>query len=219
MSAQPNEFLYSVPLHSVKTIDQPRVFAEDMRYPIWDTKPKRNQMGQVLLDRYGRPKLVEFRRYPIVYECRHGNVVVNTGKVNILYSQFIPSQGVKIIAGGVGSNTANTTDITQIHLGNELIAGSARVSLTNTAGVALTTTDVAIVTGQTYTELVTVQYIYLTTDSNNGSVFGEYGLFSSTTLPASGTSTSGVMYARYVPTSSFTKNSSFQVTMQWGQAA
>lgn len=213
MSLQPLE-PFSVPLHSVSMVDQPRVFAEDMRYPYWVEETELVNINGVL-----RKVKKEVKKHPIVYECKNGNVVVNTGKINILQSQFISGQGVKIVAGGVGSNTANTTDITQVRLGNELIAGSARVSLTNTAGTTLVNGDISAPSGQTYTELITVQFIYLTSDANNGSVFGEYGLFSSTTLPATGTTVSGIMYARYVPTSSFTKNSSFQVTMQWGQAA
>lgn len=210
---------YSVPLHSVSMIDQPRVFAEDMRYSRWEERPLLVKGKPWFDPKTGQQKFIEVKTHPIVYECTHGNVVVNDGKINILQSQFIASSGVKIIAGSVGSSNATPTDITLHHLVSELISGSARVTLTNTAGTAPANGDISLITGQTYTELITLQYIYLTSDANNGSVFAEYGLHSSTTLPASPTSTSGILYARFVPSSSFTKNSSFQVTMQWGQAA
>jgi hypothetical protein len=196
---------FSVPLHSVDLTSQPRVFAQDMRYG-------RN----IEIMREGI--LVEEREYPIVYDCRHGNLVMNVGRVNMLQSQFLTG-AVAIIAGGVGSNNANTTDATQVHLGAELIAGTSRPTLTNTSGTTLSTVSassaITLVTGQSYNEIITAQWQYATGDANNGSTFAEYGMFSSTTLPGTSTGTSGTMFARYVPTSSFTKTSSFLVTIQW----
>jgi hypothetical protein len=187
------------------------VFAEDMRYAkstvLLDSK------GKPIYGEDGNPK--EVLKAPIVYQVRHKNTIVDDGRKEVLKDLFGFGVVASFLAGSVGDGATFPTDNTRDRLVNELLGNAARRSVTDTSGAALDATDiVAEVSGSNFWKII-AQFVFLTSDLNNGSTFAEYGLHSTTTNPGSPTGLSGVMLARYVPASSFVKSVAFQVTVQW----
>ena len=116
---------------------------------------------------------------------------------------------------GVGAS-ATAAQVTDTQLTYELIGNAYRKTLTDINGNTPNTTDIvtasAVIGGCTFYQYIQLQAIYTTSDGNNGNVFNEYGLFSTTVLPGSPTSSSGVMFNHYIDPSPVTKSSSNQVT-------
>lgn len=153
----------------------------------------------------------------VVHEEEKDNLVVDTGRADILNLIFGLSASSVMIAGGVGAS-ATAADYTDTRLTHELIYDSSRKLLTNTSGVSLTSSDVVldptVIGSCTFREKIVVQYVYEAPDANDGNQFAEFGLFSSTALPATPTSTSGVMLNHLVISSPFTKSASLTCTVR-----
>lgn len=174
---------------------------EDMRYA----------KTVIVTDKFGKEK--EVQKGPVIYKAESHNLVVDTGRKTIL-ELLTGLSTTTFLFGGVGSSGASSTDPTQTALTSELTVGgpAARPGLLDLTGGSLTTGDVVSNISGSNRWLLTVVYSY-TTAQFNGDTFAEYGLFSAATY---GT---GVMLCRFVPTSSFSKTSSFQAVVEWGLAA
>jgi hypothetical protein len=184
------------------------VFAEDMRYP----------KSNVILGPWGDP-IGEEKTFPIVWQAHNSNLIVDWGRKMLLWCPLGLGSG-SVLAGSVGDDGSSPTDNTLNRLKSELIGGSARPGLTNAAGAALSTGDVTAETSGSNFWKVIVSFLYDTTDANNGQTFAEFGMHNTVTLPAGTpphtTSTSGNMFARFVPSGgSFPKTSAFRVTVLW----
>lgn len=153
------------------------------------------------------------------------NIVVNDGRSNVI-AQLLGlasgAAGVAIISMGVGASSDGSTDETRTRLSYEYLGNANRIALTNTDSetfLGLTNRDdidleTLVVSSYSFYEKVVVQAVYGPSDGNNGQVFREYGLFSSLTLPGAPTSTSGVMFNRFIDPDPITKSGSNSVVVQ-----
>lgn len=144
------------------------------------------------------------------------NLVVNTGRTQLLSLAFVPS--ASSIGGfyylGVGAS-ATAAAVTDTRLTYELIGNATRKTLTNTNGNQPTSADIQLetitVSGCTFYEKIVLQATYTTGDGNNNNTFNEYGVFTSATLPVSPTGTSGTMFNHYIDSNPAFKASTNQV--------
>lgn len=154
------------------------------------------------------------------YEVLDHNLVVNSGRVHALARIVGMTAGLSFPYLGVGSDNGTILALanTNLTLGNELIANASRITCTDTVGNPLSSDPLSTIVADSsvspYQEKIVIQGVYGTSDANNGSTFAEYGLFSTATLPSTGSGTSGTMYNRFLPASSFVKSSSLAVTIQ-----
>lgn len=154
----------------------------------------------------------------VVYEERGPNVVVKTGKADVLQLVFAISGSSAIIALGAGaSSTAATVDNT--NLVYEHILNASRKVLTNTTDGGLTVSDIQdetiTIDSCTYHKKITVRGKFTgASDGNVGHPFQEYGLFTTLALPSTPTGTSGVMFNRYVATTPITLTSDLTLIVE-----
>ena len=146
--------------------------------------------------------LTETETGRVVQETKSNNLITKVGKEYILRDLFNLT-GATFVAMGIGIDTATAT-LDDTRLGIEAIADSARKTLTNTSGAALSSSDIQSgtysVDGGTYYKKLTVQAIYDgSTDPNVDEDITEYAIFSTATLPGTPTGTSGLMFNHYVP--------------------
>lgn len=149
----------------------------------------------------------------IVHEEKDFNVIVVGGKEEMLKLMFNIS-GSPFIAMGAGEGSTAAT-VNDTRLETELIANATRKSLTKTDGSTPLTveTEVTTIGANTYHRKLVSRASFLSGDSNNGDNFREYALFTTATLPGTPTSTSGVMFNRYVAASNIAKDSSIQINV------
>jgi hypothetical protein len=158
----------------------------------------------------------------LIEEKNLKNLVVQTGRTQLLRNLFALSASGGVIALGVGACTTTAT-LDDTRLNYELIGNAARKPLTNTSGAALSPSDIVNQTSvivlnasssATFYQQLTCQAVYNSGDSNNGNQFGEYGLFTVATNPATPTSTSGVMYNHLIDPSPTPKSAANAITVQ-----
>lgn len=141
----------------------------------------------------------------VLYEETSKNLVVKLGREYVLRNLFDLTP-TTFLAMGVGVSSTDAT-VNDTRLTYELIGNATRVTLTNTSGAPLSSSDIQngtfSVDGGTYYKKLPVQVIYDgTTDGNVGAFFAEYAIFDTDVLPVTPTSTSGIMFNHYVPNSS-----------------
>lgn len=152
------------------------------------------------------------------------NLIVDTGRTDVLDLLFNLTGQAALVGLGVGaSSTAAVHTDTRLnyeYTATDSAAGpTKRYTLTNTSGAALSASDVVSDTftdglGNTFYKKIVVQSIIPTTDPNVGQPFQEYGLFTSQNLPATPTSTSGLMFNHLVAASAIIKDGSTQIVVQ-----
>jgi len=153
----------------------------------------------------------------LLSESSATNLVVNTGRTQLLGLAFVPSLSSSggFYSLGVGAS-AIAASVTDTRLTYELIGNSTRKLLTDTSGLTPTNTDIVLETttigGCTFYEKIVLQAVFSAGDGNNGATFNEYGIFTSNALPASPTGISGNMFNHYIDPSPVTKSGSNQVT-------
>jgi hypothetical protein len=146
------------------------------------------------------------------------NIVVIGGRENVLNLLFALAASSTVVALGAGaSGTAATA--TDTRLNYELVGNASRKPLTNTSFAPLSSADVVLETfvdgfGETYYTKIIVQGVYQLVDGNNGQPFQEYGLFSTTALPGTPTSTSGIMFNHFVAGAPVVKDNTITITVQ-----
>lgn len=190
--------------HSLAMGSTWQVIAEDMRYA----------KDTVLLKPDGSGDIV--KRGPVIYRVQNKNTIVDLARKEMLSDIFGFGTIASFLAGSVGNDGSNPTDATRDRLVFELLGNAPnRMGITDTGLNPLDATDIiSEVSGSNRWKII-AQYVFDTTDGNNGQIFAEYGIHSSMSTPGSPTGLSGVMFARFVPTSSFTKTSAFKVTVLW----
>lgn len=147
------------------------------------------------------------------------NVVTDNGRNMTANCVFGLSASATLVALGAGacSTTAVHTDT---RLNYEHILNAQRKTLTNTSGALLTNSDVGAASfsdsfGEPYYKKITIQSVYDgSVDSNVNQPFQEFGLFTTTALPATPTSTSGTCWNHLVNGSPITLTSSTVLTIQ-----
>ena len=160
----------------------------------------------------------------IVSDKTKANLIVNSGRSQLIANALGLTGSSAIIALGVGASTT-AAQVTDTRLTHELIGNATRKALTNTSGAALSPSDIttypsgtAIVLNATSTatfyQSITAQAVYDSGDGNNGNQFGEYGLFTTVTLPGTPTASSGVMFNHLIDASPTTKTASNSITAQ-----
>lgn len=108
----------------------------------------------------------------------------------------------------VGSGVAAAVE-TDTALTTELTANATRKALTNTSELSFTDTDIVFDTSVGGFRWKTIaQALFLDTDSNNGSLFSEWGVADQAAFGG------GVFYNKFVSPSPFTKSASLSVTAQ-----
>ena len=144
----------------------------------------------------------------VVYEQHKHNLIVRDGRKNVLRQTFnldTPiTGGFKFLGTGTGTTAAA---VTQTALVTELIGAPNRLTCTNTAGAALSDTDIVQETSGSFDQKIVLQGIYGTGD-NNASTLAEYGLFSQAATGG------GILFSRFVPATGIAKTSSISVTVQ-----
>lgn len=145
----------------------------------------------------------------LIYEETKENIVVRLARVDLLKHVF--NLGSPINTGflymGAGSGSTAAA-VTQSALVTELTGNANRITVTNTAGAALSASDIVQETSSSYDQKIIVQAAYPTGDGNNGSTFYEFGLFSSATFAA------GTMWNRFVLGASIAKTNLIAITLQ-----
>ncbi len=153
----------------------------------------------------------------VVHESHGTNLVVNTGRSQLLGTGFIPSASgtTGFYYLGVGAS-AVAAAVTDTRLTYELIGNPSRKTVTDSSGNVPSPSDIqtqtTIVGTCSFYQQLVLQAIFTSSDGNNGTTFNEYGLFTSTTLPGSPVGTSGTMYNHYIDPSPAFKSSTNQVT-------
>ena len=142
--------------------------------------------------------------------CSSGsNIVVDDGRIHVLKHVLnitSPSAPVNFPYLGVGSGVtaAVATDTT---LQTELTGNATRKTLLNVSALPFTDSDIVFeISGSTRWKVI-AQATFPDVDGNNGSVFSEYGLFSTNVFAT------GKMYDRFVSPSPFTKSGSLSVVV------
>lgn len=152
------------------------------------------------------------------------NLVTNAGRDQVILNTFMLAGSGGFVALGVGASTTPAS-VSDTRLTHELIGNATRKTLTNTSGAALSPSDIvtypsgiAITLNGTSTvtfyKSITCQAVYNSGDANNGNQFGEFGLFTTVTNPATPTSTSGGMYNHLIDPSPTQKSSGNSITAQ-----
>lgn len=164
-------------------------------------------------------KAVNIHTGEVTYEETQKNLIVDTGRADILNLLFGFS-GVTLVAMGAGASgtTAAYTD-TKLYYEYPTTASGTRYALFNQNGIALSGSDVQQNTFVDTTESPNITYRYViaiqatipANDPNNGNPYQEYGLFSVNTLPATPSSTSGTMFNRLVANTAIIKDNSTQI--------
>ena len=156
----------------------------------------------------------------IVSEREMMNLITNSGRTQFFRNMFALSASGGFVALGVGASTTAAT-VGDTRLTYELIGNPARKPLTNTSGAALSASDIVTATTTivlnvtstaTFYENISCQAVFNSGDLNNGNQFGEYGLFTTATLPGTPTSTSGTMYNHLVDPNPIFKSAANQIT-------
>jgi hypothetical protein len=148
----------------------------------------------------------------ILYEETYYNVIVKTGREDMLKLLFNLTGQVPLVALGAGSGST-AADEADTRLETELIANATRKSLTKTDGSTplIVETDEVTIMGTDYFKKVVCRGVFLSGDSNNGSNFREYGLFTTLTLPGTPTGTSGIMFNHFVAGADIPKDASTEI--------
>lgn len=164
----------------------------------------------------------------IINEHEAKNFVVNNGRDNVIAQLFgltWGASGTPVVAMGVGASSDSSTlptAVTPTRLSYEYLGNASRRVLTNTdsetlLGLAdrndIASEDITI-SGYQFFRKIIVQSVYGPSDGNNTQVFREYGLFTTTTNPATPSSTSGIMFNRFVDPDPITKSGANTVVVQ-----
>lgn len=151
----------------------------------------------------------------LVSEREMTNLVVNTGRDLLLKDLFMLSGSSGVVCLGVGASTTAAA-VTDTRLTHELIGNATRKPLVNTSNAALSGSDIVAETttigGVVYYKKLVCQATWDVTDGNNGNQFGEYGLFTTATLPGTPTGTSGIMFNHLIDFTPPTKSASNSIT-------
>lgn len=155
----------------------------------------------------------------VLHDSGHHNIVTDNGRALEINNLFgLGSSGIIVAMAAGASSTAAIH--TQSQLVYELIGNASRKTLTNTSAALLTSADIQTISytdgyGEPYYRKLTVQSIFNgASDGNVNQPFQEFALATSTTLPATPTSTSGVIYNRYVNASPVILTSTTTITVQ-----
>jgi|SRR5581483_10244943 len=153
------------------------------------------------------------------------NIMVNTGR-DTLFEFLLAMTGATpsaMVYMGVGASSVaddgTTTNplVTDTHLYYELI-GEQRKGITNTNGIALSTSDINLQTitvgGCTFYKYVVVQAIWPSGSLNNGNFFRSYALFSTPSVPLTNGGTAGVMFNELFDPAPINKQPTNQITAQ-----
>lgn len=152
----------------------------------------------------------------VSHHSRSENLVVNTGRTQLMSMAFVPSAsaigGFYYLGVGASSTAAAPGDT---RLTYELIGNPTRKTLTDSNGLTPQTGDIQtqtiVIGGVTYYQFLELQSTYTTTDGNNNNTFAEYGLFTTGVLPGSPTSSSGTMFNHYIDPNPAFKSATNQV--------
>lgn len=156
----------------------------------------------------------------LISEREMKNLITNTGRTQFFVNTFAMTASGGFVALGVGASTTAAA-VTDTRLTHELIGNAARKPLTNTSGAALSPSDVVTATTSivlnatstaTFYQNMSCQAVWNSGDLNNGNQFGEYGLFTTATLPGTPTSTSGTMFNHLIDPNPTFKSAANQIT-------
>lgn len=143
-------------------------------------------------------------------------LVVDGGRSDLAYLLFALAGSASMNCVGIGSGLT-AVDYPDTRLVYELIANSSRKILRTESDTNYSAADVVseatTIGGCTFRKKIVLKAIFLEADSNNGVAWSEAGLFSNTTLPATPTSTSGLMFDRILFDSPFTKTASQRIEL------
>lgn len=173
---------------------------------------------------YSPPMLITWDRIEqdrdtneIISESSAENLIVNTGRDLMLKSLFALSGSAPVVCMCVGASTTAAA-VGDTRLTYELNFNALRKPLTNTAGAALSPSDIVsettTISGVTYYRKLIAQAVWDSTDLNNGNQFGEYGLNTDVGVPATPTTVKGVLFNHFIDPSPINKTSSNTVTAQ-----
>lgn len=152
------------------------------------------------------------------YEKEGTNIIVNSGRDQMLRLLFGLAASTPAISLTVGAcSTAATVNDTRLTY--ELIGNPTRKPLVSAiSGGVLSASDIQnetiTISSVTYYKKLVCQATWDSTDPNNGNQFGEYGLNTSITNPATPTSTSGVLINHYVDPNPTVKSAGNAITAQ-----
>lgn len=153
----------------------------------------------------------------IVSDHESSNLVVNTGREQTFRNLFAVGASGPFICIGVGASATAAT-VNDSRLTHELIYNPTRKLLFDKTNGTLDNadieTEITVISGVTYYRKIVVQGTWDSTDLNNNNQFAEYGVFTSTTLPSTPTSTSGVMFNHFIDPAPILKTSANSVTAQ-----
>lgn len=156
----------------------------------------------------------------LVSEREMKNLITNSGRTQFFLNLLAMTASGGFVALGVGASTT-TAQVTDTRLTHELIGNTARKPLTNTFGAALSPSDIVTATTAivlnvtstaTFYQNISCQAVWNSGDLNNGNQFGEYGLFTTATLPGTPTSTSGTMFNHLIDPNPTFKSAANQIT-------
>ena len=138
----------------------------------------------------------------ILQQQESGNLILNIGRDEVLKLLFGFSGSSPFISLAAGA-CSTAADVDDLGLNYEHILNATRKTLTNTSDAPLSASDIqteeVVVSGTTYYRKVVARASYDgATDGNVYQPFQEFGLANTVTLPATPTSTSGVLLNHYV---------------------
>lgn len=148
----------------------------------------------------------------VLYCEESPNVVVDGGRAltaNCLFG--LSASGVLVALGAGACSTAAAH--TDTHLNYEHILNATRKTLTNSSSALLTSADIVTTSfsdgyGEPYYKKIVVMSVFTgASDNNVNQPFQEFGLFTTTTLPGTPTSSSGTLWNHYISASPVTLTS------------
>lgn len=150
----------------------------------------------------------------VAWRTRGKNIIVDTGRRDLLRRITGVSGASSYLYGGVGDDGSSPTSAALTALENELVAGTNRIAITDSGGGALDDTDiVADVVGSNRLKY-TIAFEHGLSDPNNGRNFEEWGVFDTLACPGMEGGTNGKMFCRY-GSSGFAKDNSFVSRVVW----
>ena len=156
----------------------------------------------------------------LISEREMKNLITNSGRTQFFRNLLALTASGGFVALGVGASTTAAT-VSDTRLTYELIGNAARKPLTNTSGAALSPSDIVTATTTivlnatstaTFYQNISCQAVWNSGDLNNGNQFGEYGLFTTATLPGTPTGTSGTMFNHLIDPNPTFKSAANQIT-------
>jgi hypothetical protein len=149
------------------------------------------------------------------------NIIVNSGKVQLLSNLFIQaSSGLFpfLAVGASGINQGFVASASDTHLIYEINTNTVRKPFLSVNGGALTSADITnenvTIGGFNFTEKLVGQATFPQVDNTNGYQFGEYALASIAPVPGTPTGTSGQIFNHYLDPNPLNKQPSNTIVVQ-----